>query len=99
MMKCPVFVAVSLSLLSFTACRGGDIRGSARPSSDGNTYLVVADDNGGACPLKLDGKVWPHAKGETGRIQSGKHTLSSCGADINFEVPKGVVYTFDYWGP
>jgi hypothetical protein len=92
-------IAVLFSLLAHPACHKRDLRGSSKPSDDGKTYLVVADDNGGHCELTLDGKAWPHAKGQPGRVQSGHHSLSSCGAEIGFDIPEGVVYTFDYWGP
>lgn len=68
-------VIVALMLGAFAwGCHSGDIRGSSKPFHDGKTYLVVADANGGTCPLKLDGKLWASST-------------------------KGVVYTFDYWGP
>ena len=97
-MKRSISAAMLLSVLAWAGCRSGDLRGASKPSPDGKTYLVVADDNGGHCELRLDGKVWPHAKGEAGRVDSGRHTLS-CGGDIVLDIPEGVVYTFDYWGP
>ena len=97
-MKHAISAAILLSLIACVSCRRGDLRGTSKPSSDGKTYLIVADDNGGHCELLLDGKVWPHAKGEAGRIESGHHTLS-CGGDITLDIADGVVYTFDYWGP
>ena len=76
-----------------------DLRGSSKPSPDGKTYLVVADDNGGRCgPLTIDGAEWPHKIGEPGAIEPGMHTIR-CGTEIQFEIPPGVVYSFDYWGP
>ncbi len=94
-MKKLIFVLMIGFLFAFVGCRSGDIRGSSKPSQDGKTYLIVADDNGGTCPLKLDGKLWTHPKGEAALIVPGHHTLSSCGSDIGFVVQKGVVYTFD----
>jgi hypothetical protein len=33
----------------------------------------------------------------------GKHTIScntaESGSEIGFEIPAGVIYRFDYWGP
>jgi len=98
MKRCGCFLVIAIVFAS-VGCQSGDIRGSSKPSSDGKTYLIVADDNGGYCPLKLDGKLWAHAKGEAGRIESGQHTLSSCDSDMIFDVPDGYTYTFNYWGP
>ena len=87
-------------LLTIIACHHGGLRGSSKKSPDGKTYLIVADDNGGACPVHLDGKLWPHAKGERGSVTPGRHVLSACGSEgIGFDVAAGTTYTFDYWGP
>jgi hypothetical protein len=87
------------ALLACVACSEGDLRGSFKASQDGQTYLVVADDNGGHCgPIKIDGKVWPHRIGQAGRIDPGHHTIE-CGGEIGFDIRSGVVYRFDYWGP
>jgi hypothetical protein len=87
------------ALLGCVACSKGSLRGTATPSQDGQTYLVVADDNGGHCgPIKVDGKVWPHPVGEAGPILPGHHTIQ-CGLDIEFDIRPGVVFKFDYWGP
>jgi hypothetical protein len=89
------FVAV----LFFTACSDSDLRGSFAPSKDGKTYLAVVDDNGGHCgPVKVDGKVWPYSIGHVGSIDAGRHTIE-CGGEISFDIRKGVVYKFKYWGP
>ncbi|MEM9860823.1 MAG: hypothetical protein AAF938_04355 [Myxococcota bacterium] len=86
---------------------GGHLRGEARPSRDGYTYLVVADDHGGACgDLIVDGRIWPHRAGTPGRVEPGVHSID-CGSmelfdpqhAIRFEVPEGTVFRFDYWGP
>ncbi|HXM63823.1 MAG TPA: hypothetical protein VN950_23380 [Terriglobales bacterium] len=75
------------------------MRRSTYPSKDGYTYLAVVDDNGGKCgPIKVDGKVWPYSIGQAGRVESGRHTIQ-CGGSIQFDIPKGVVFKFDYWGP
>lgn len=95
----PLLLA-SLVLAAAPACKGdGHLRGSVAPSADGRTWLVVADDNGGHCgPLTLDGRPWDHPIGERGAVEPGVHTLA-CGGEIEFTIPAGVVFTFDYWGP
>ena len=86
-------------------CAGcdGDLRGSSAPSTDGASYLVVDDDNGGRCgPILVDGRRWPHRIGERGRITAGQHRIACCVAsdqDMVVEIAEGRVYTFDYWGP
>lgn len=83
------------------ACSEGvsDLRGRAVASPDGGTYLVVEDDNGGACgPVLVDGKPWPHALHVAGAISPGPHAIQ-CGTDLELDVPIGVTYHFDYWGP
>jgi hypothetical protein len=88
-----------VAVLFCTACSDRDLRGSFAPSKDGKTYLAVVDDNGGHCgPIKVDGKVWPYAIGQPGRIDAGHHTIE-CGGEIAFNVRQGVVFKFDYWGP
>ena len=91
----PLFLLVLL-----TACtKDNELRGYVKDSPDGETYLVVEDDNGGLCgPLILDGKNWPHPKGVKGLVTPGKHTLE-CGGSIVFTVNKGTTYHVDYWGP
>lgn len=83
-----------------TGCElGGDVHGTAKPSRDGKTYLVVMDDNGGGCgPILVDGKKWKYRINEAGPIAPGVHTIK-CGGDIQFEVTAGTTYHFDYWGP
>jgi len=96
MIRVGVFVTV---LILCVGCNHRDLRGSTSLSHDGYTYLAVMDDNGGKCgPIKVDGKVWPHSLGQTGRVESGSHTIE-CGGSIQFDIPKGVVFKFDYWGP
>lgn len=90
-------VALLWSLL--LSCDDGHLRGSVSASPDGETYLVVADDNGGHCgPIAVDGQAWSFAIGERGPIEPGRHSIS-CGAEIAFDIPPGVVFEFDYWGP
>ncbi|RUL65769.1 hypothetical protein EKH79_03395 [Dyella dinghuensis] len=93
--------AFSLIIITvlIAACSDRPLRGAAAPSPDGKTYLAVVDDNGGACgPLKVDGKVWSHRMGEEVPVEPGKHTIE-CGAVITFEIPRGTIFKFDYWGP
>jgi len=87
--------------LTFGACSDRELRGTAVPSTDGQTYLVVDDDNGGHCgPIKVDGAEWPHAVHSAGPIAPGLHKIA-CGdtAWIAFEVRSGTAFHFDYWGP
>lgn len=88
--------------LQLTACDDGHLRGSVVASETGKTYLAVVDDNGGKCsPIFVDGNEWHFAIGEAGQIEPGVHTIG-CGATTeltSFEVPPGVVFSFDYWGP
>jgi hypothetical protein len=90
---------VFIAWLGCVACSDGNLRGTFKASGDGNTYLAIVDDNGGHCgPLTVDGIVWRHAIGDAVRIEPGHHTIS-CGGEIEFDIPRGVVYKFDYWGP
>ena len=93
---------IGLALLASLACVACDdrhLRGSVTQSSDGKTYLAVIDDNGGHCgPIKVDRKLWPLPVGQAGLIQPGRHTIE-CGTEIEFTIPPGVVFKFDYWGP
>ena len=82
-----------------SACDDGHLRGSVTPSSDGNTYLSVVDDNGGGFgPIIVDGALWPFKIGEPGAISPGRHTLE-CGSSMEVDIPAGVVFEFEYWGP
>ncbi len=92
-------IAAILMFATAAACHHRDLRGTTSASPDGKTYLAVVDNNGGACGLiQVDGQPWPHPIGEPGRIEPGVHRIS-CGSDIEFEIPQGVVFRFDYWGP
>ena len=85
--------------IALAGCDVGYLRGSVKLSKDGNTYLAVVDDNGGHCgPMLVDGKEWKYKINEVGPIKPGVHTIE-CGGSIQFEIPKGVVFYFDYWGP
>ncbi len=86
-------------VIALAACDDGYLRGAVTISSDGKTYLAVVDDNGGGCgPIIVDGIVWPHKIGEAGAIDAGHHKIQ-CGGWIEFDIPKGVVFHFDCWGP
>ena len=88
-----------LASIALTSCDDGHLRGSVVPSKDGGTYLAVVDDNGGACgPMLLDGNLWPYKIGEPGPVSPGRHRIE-CGGLIEFDIPQGVVFKFDYWGP
>jgi hypothetical protein len=93
-----VIVAI-LAVFLVAACDDGYLRGFIEKSSDEKTYLAVVDDNGGQCgPILVDGKMWPYKIGEAGLISPGRHKIE-CGGWINFEIPPGVIFSFDYWGP
>jgi hypothetical protein len=81
------------------ACSERDLRGRAVASSDGGTYLVVEDDNGGQCgPIRVDGHDWKTPLHVPGRISPGVHELS-CGGSAQFKIREGTTFHFDYWGP
>jgi len=89
----------STVLVLCLACSHRQLRGSYASSQDGHTYLAVIDDNGGKCgPIKVDGKVWPYSIGQAGRVEPGRHTIE-CGGSMEFDIPKSVIFKFDYWGP
>ena len=90
-------IALLFALIS--GCDDGYLRGSVSQSNDGRTYLSVVDDNGGKCgPIFVDGKKWEYKIDQPGPISPGVHTIE-CGTKIQFNIPKGVVFRFDYWGP
>ena len=95
-----IYRSLTLIIIVLVAgCDDGYLRGSVEKSEDGKTYLVVVDDNGGQCgPLFVDNKLWEHKINEAGIINPGVHTIK-CGTEISFEIPEGVVFRFDYWGP
>lgn len=91
--------AVLIVLGLAVGCEDRPLRGSVRPSPDGQTFLIVADDNGGACDRVLvDGKPWPHPVGEAGPIAPGPHSIA-CPGRVDFVIEAGTIFTFDYWGP
>ena len=86
-------------LVALAECNDGYLRGSVAPSQDGKTYLAVVEDNGAGCgPIIVHGKLWPYKVGESGPISPGRHKIE-CGGWIEFDIPQGVVFSFDYWGP
>ncbi|MEM9070239.1 MAG: hypothetical protein AAGE52_17160 [Myxococcota bacterium] len=97
-----------LPLALLIACSDpGHLRGEVASSNDGQTYLAIDDDNGGQCgDLIVDGRVWPHPVGTPGRIQPGVHAIDCGSLDtydpshaIRFEIPRGMIFRFNYWGP
>ena len=97
------FLFTLLCLVLTTAmcvgCTKHDLRGKAEKTKDGQTYLIIEDDNGGACgPIFVDGKPWPHKIHVPGPIVSGLHTIQ-CGTEIQFNIPPATTFHFDYWGP
>lgn len=86
-----------ISILASLSCDDGHLRGSVKDSTDGKTYLVVAESNE-CSEIKVDGKVWIHPIGSSGEIEPGSHVID-CNGEIEFTIPKGVVFKFDYWGP
>jgi hypothetical protein len=98
-MVIPRKIVLALLVIGCVACGHRDLRGSVTSSPDGNTYLVVSDDNGGHCgPLSVDGKIWAYPIGAQGQIEPGKHVIK-CGGEISFSIPAHSVFKFDYWGP
>jgi hypothetical protein len=80
-------------------CQVGNLRGREIPSSDGQTYLVIEDNNGGQCgPILVDGKKWPYPLHVAGPISPGLHKVE-CGTQVEIEVQSGSSFHFDYWGP
>jgi hypothetical protein len=54
----------------------------------------------------VDGEPWPHPLGVRGEIAPGIHHIDCIALGdydpnnaIGFEIPAGVVFWFDYWGP
>lgn len=80
-------------------CGHSDLRGTGSKSKDGNTYLIVVENDCDSCPLIVDGSPWKYAIGTPGKVTPGKHTIGSNGGEIFFNIPDGSVYKFNYWGP
>ena len=91
-----------IGLAFIFACGDGELRGHSEPSPDGRSYLVIEDDNRGACrKLLVDGATWTHPRGTAGEISPGEHTIK-CGegdSGIGFSVRPATTFYFDYWGP
>jgi hypothetical protein len=90
-----------LSAALVMGCETEHLRGRAEPSTDGRTYLVIEDDNGGACgPMFVDDREWATPINRPHPISPGHHVIR-CGenAPIDFAVPPGTTFHFDYWGP
>ena len=89
----------------FYSCQDRNLRGWWKKSSDGKTYLVVDDPDGSNCPpIFVDGRALAVGIGERSAIEPGEHSINcGVGSDmrqgIGFNVPAGVEYHFDYWGP
>lgn len=93
-----IFLATSFITL-ISCADDGYLRGAVEASVDGETYFGIIDDNGGHCgPILLDGERWNYPIGEVVLIAPGEHTIH-CGGTISFNIPEGVVFKFDYWGP
>ena len=94
-----VSIPVFITFFACASCQDRDLRGSSYPSSDGKTFLVIADNTGGECgPLTVDGNLWSYPINQPGPILPGDHVLA-CGTSLTITVPLGTVYTLDYWGP
>jgi hypothetical protein len=80
------------ALLILAGCSSSDLRGKSEASPDSLTYLVVMDDNGGACgEILVNGKKWPTEIGVAGKISPGTHTIE-CGGKIEFSIEKGTTF-------
>lgn len=95
--------AMLSSLLLLIGCKGdGYLRGEVRPSDDGKTYFAVLDDAGGNCgSIYINDIKWPQPIDEYREVKPGNYSIK-CGVDdsgILFEIPAGVKFGFDYWGP
>jgi len=94
-----VLPRVAAACLALALCeKKTDLRGFAERTADGGTLIVVDDDNGGGCPLTIDG-----ARVKAGHalaVKPGKHVVM-CGSGNDFDVvvPRGHTYHFTYWGP
>jgi hypothetical protein len=96
---------IAAALIALASCKS-DLRGDAKPSPDGRTYLVVDDGYGPGCLLFVDGHPWGHAVHASAPVTPGRHTIechfsdgSGQGGGITFTVRAGTTFHFDYWGP
>ena len=90
-----------LCALVLQSCTKTNLRGHEVSSADGGTYLVVDDDNGGACgPIRVDGRDWPQPLNQPHPISPGTHSIACGDGDgLQFTVAAGTTFHFDYWGP
>lgn len=93
----PLAINVAV-LIGLAGCDDSPLRGKIAASPDGKTYLVLADDQNG-CAISLDGKSWPVPNGARYSVSPGRHVIACHDSEIEFDIPEGVVFTFDYWGP
>jgi hypothetical protein len=94
-----VLCSALLVLIISIGCQKQHLRGKAEPSKDLQTYLVIEDDNGGACgPVFIDGKLWPYKTHMQGPIAPGPHVIR-CDTEIEIDIPPATIFHFDYWGP
>ena len=94
-----IWSRVWLAALGLAGCADRELRGRSTPSGDGQTYLIIADNNGGKCgPLRVDEAPWPHEIGVAGRVEPGEHVVA-CGTEVTIRVDSGQTFRFDYWGP
>jgi hypothetical protein len=92
-------IAFLLATSVIAGCTDRELRGTADPSPDSLTYLLVQDDNGcSKGDLLVDGKPWPYPTGTAGLISPGEHKIS-CGGEISFTIPAHKIFRFNYWGP
>lgn len=90
---------VLLSLSATMCTYDGILRGREEKSQDGKTYLVIEDDNEGACDsLLIDGHPLKYKIGEAIEISPGVHSIE-CGGKIEFRIREKTIFYFDYWGP
>jgi hypothetical protein len=95
-----VFVLFTIVGAMFLLRGKTHLRGNAEESPDGKTYLIIADDNGGAAcqRVKVNGQDWPYGLHEKGPIAPGTHSIE-CGGKVSIVIPSGTTFRFDYWGP
>jgi hypothetical protein len=69
-----LFAIVAITLLRFEPTK--TLRGYSWRTHDGNTYLIVVDDDSrNDIQHVLDGKAWPHPINHRGPITPGAHKL------------------------
>lgn len=93
--------AFVIAVAMCVGCDDRELRGKSLPSPDGETYLVIDDNNGGGCgPIRVDGQDWKFKIHVPGAIAPGVHKIG-CGdsATLALEIREGTTFHFDYWGP